>query len=81
MRVVITEKPSVARDLAKVLGVRGKSKGYLEGDGIRITWCFGHMAELVDPASYDPAWRRWDPEMLPMLPEAFEIQVRDGAKE
>lgn len=81
MRVVITEKPSVARDLAKVLGVRGKSKGYLEGDGIRITWCFGHMAELVDPASYDPAWRRWEPELLPMLPTAFEIQVRDGAKE
>lgn len=81
MRVVITEKPSVARDLAKVLGVRGKSRGYLEGDGIRITWCFGHMAELVDPASYDPAWRRWDADMLPMLPEAFDIRVREGAKE
>lgn len=81
MQIVITEKPSVARDLAKVLGVRGRSRGYLEGDGIRITWCFGHMAELVDPASYDPAWRRWEPGMLPILPQRFEIQVRDGAKE
>ena len=81
MRVVITEKPSVARDLARVLGVRGKSKGYLEGDGIRITWCFGHMAELEDPVHYDEKWRHWAPELLPMLPESMDIRVRDGAKE
>ena len=67
MRVVITEKPSVARDLAKVLGIRGKSQGYLHGEGLVIAWCFGHMAELVGPAHYNPEWKRWDPERLPML--------------
>lgn len=79
MRVVITEKPSVARDLAKVLGVRGKAQGYLHSEGLVISWCFGHMAELVDPATYNPDWKRWDPERLPMLVEEFRIQVREGA--
>ncbi len=81
MRVVITEKPSVARDLAKVLGIRGKSQGYLHGEGLVIAWCFGHMAELVGPAHYNPEWKRWDPERLPMLVEEFQIQVRSGAAE
>lgn len=81
MRVVITEKPSVARDLAKVLGIRGKAQGYLHGEGLIIAWCFGHMAELVDPAHYNPDWKRWDPERLPMLVEDFQIQVRSGAAE
>lgn len=79
MRVVITEKPSVARDLARVLGARGKANGFIAGDGLRIGWCFGHMGELVQPAHYDPAWRRWDADLLPMLPEHFEIQVRKDA--
>ncbi len=81
MRVVITEKPSVARDLARVLGARGKADGYIEGDGLRITWCFGHLAELVDPAHYDPEWRAWRAESLPMLPEAFALQLREDAKQ
>lgn len=83
MRVVITEKPSVARDLARVLGVHGKHNGYLEGvvDGMttRISWCFGHMAELVDPAHYTPEWKAWRVDKLPMLPDEFEIRVRKGA--
>ncbi|MCK6504360.1 DNA topoisomerase 3 [Myxococcota bacterium] len=81
MRIVITEKPSVARDLARVLGVRGKAEGWLEGDGLRIGWCFGHMAELEDPAHYDPAWKAWDPALLPMLPERFALRVREGAQD
>ncbi|NOY26322.1 MAG: hypothetical protein GXP62_10665, partial [Oligoflexia bacterium] len=81
MRVVITEKPSVARDLARVLGVRGRGDGYLSGDDLRIGWCFGHMAELVEPAHYDSQWRRWDAALLPMLPEHFEIQARKEAAE
>lgn len=81
MRLVITEKPSVARDLAKVLGVGGKAQGHLRGQGMAIAWCFGHMAELVDPSTYNPEWKRWDPERLPMLPEQFQIQARQGAEE
>lgn len=86
MRVVVTEKPSVARDLARVLGLRDKERGWIAGrdeDGseVAITWCFGHMAELVDPAAYDPAWKRWSTETLPMLPERFQLQAREGAAE
>lgn len=79
MRVVIAEKPSVARDLARVLGASTRRDGFLEGRGLRITWCFGHMAELVPPEAYDPGWKRWRLETLPMLPDAFEVQVREGA--
>ena len=78
MRVVVCEKPSVARDLARVLGATAKGKGFFEGAGLRVTWCYGHMAELVAPAAYDPGWRQWRPETLPMVPEAFALQLRDG---
>lgn len=81
MRVVVCEKPSVARDLARVLGARGQRKGYLEGDGLRITWCFGHLLELQDPAHYDEAWKRWSLDTLPMVPERFQVRVRKGAEE
>ena len=81
MRLVIAEKPSVARDLARVLGANARRNGYLEGNGLRISWCFGHMAELAPPETYDEAWRRWRLDTLPMLPEAFEVQVREGAEQ
>lgn len=79
MRVVIAEKPSVARDLARVLGAPTKRDGFIEGSGLRITWCFGHMAELVPPEVYDPSWKRWSLQTLPMLPDRFQVQVREGA--
>jgi len=81
MILVLAEKPSVARDIARVLGVSGRSKGFLEGDGIRVSWCHGHMAELVEPAHYDPDWKVWALNRLPMLPDRFALQVRSGAKE
>ncbi len=81
MRVVVAEKPSVARDLARVLGATQRHNGYLEGNGLCITWCFGHMAELEEPAHYDPAWRRWALDALPMLPHSFDVKLRDGAKD
>ncbi len=77
--VVIAEKPSVARDLAKVLGARTKGDGYLEGQGYRVGWCIGHLLELAPPESYDPAWKRWSQATLPMLPERFLLQPRKGA--
>lgn len=79
MRVVITEKPSVARDLAKVLGATTRRDGWLEGDGLRITWCLGHLVELEEPDHYDTAWRRWSLDTLPMLPDAFHLRVRADA--
>lgn len=79
MRVVIAEKPSVARDLARVLGATSKRDGFIEGKGLQITWCFGHMAELVPPEVYDAGWKRWALDTLPMLPDAFQVQVREGA--
>ncbi|MEZ4322753.1 MAG: DNA topoisomerase 3 [Myxococcota bacterium] len=81
MRLVIAEKPSVARDLARVLGAGSRREGYLEGNGLRISWCFGHMAELAPPETYDPDWKRWRLETLPMLPAQFEVQVREGAED
>ncbi len=76
-RLILAEKPSVARDIARVLRVAGgRAKGYI-GDGeLRISWCLGHLAELAEPASYDPAWRRWSFDNLPMLPERFGLQPR-----
>lgn len=81
MILVLAEKPSVARDIARVVGARSRQTGFIAGDGIRVTWCHGHMAELVEPAHYTPEWKAWALNRLPMLPEAFEVQVRDGAKE
>ncbi len=81
MRLVVTEKPSVARDLGRVLGVTQRRDGYLEGSGMRITWCIGHLLELCDPAHYETAWKRWDLDTLPMVPERFELQVRKGSED
>lgn len=79
MRVVVTEKPSVARDLAAVLGGFRPRDGHLEGDGTVITWCIGHLLELEEPAHYDAAWKRWSLDTLPMLPGDFDLRVRENA--
>jgi DNA topoisomerase-3 len=81
VRLVVTEKPSVARDLARVLGIQSRTRGWIEGDGLVITWCVGHLVELQEPAHYDPAWRRWALETLPMVPERFELRPRKGAQD
>lgn len=77
MKVVVAEKPSVARDLAKVLGARQRKDGYLEGDGWCITWALGHLATLKTPDEYDPALKRWSLERLPFVPERFELKPVD----
>jgi len=77
--VVIAEKPSVARDLAKVLGARTKGDGFLEGNGYRVGWCIGHLLELAQPESYDAAWKKWSTKTLPMLPAVFTTQPRKSA--
>ena len=71
MIVCITEKPSVGADIAKILGATTRRDGYFEGAGYCVTWTFGHLCTLKEPADYDPAWRRWSLSQLPMIPQHF----------
>ena len=82
MRVVLAEKPSVARDLASYLKAHSRRDGYLEGGEYQVTWAFGHLVELKDPGDYDPALKRWSLESLPFVPEKFQLRLRgdDGAR-
>ena len=75
VQLVIAEKPSVARDLARVLDVRPSGKGCFEGKGRVITWCIGHLVELDEPASYDGRWKAWRMDTLPMVPAAFKLRA------
>ncbi len=75
MKVCIAEKPSVAREIAQVLGASTKRDGYFEGNGYQVTWTFGHFCTLLPPEDYKPHWKRWDLSTLPMLPERFETKV------
>ncbi|MCK5941968.1 MAG: DNA topoisomerase III, partial [Planctomycetes bacterium] len=77
VKVVVAEKPSVARDLAKVLGANQRRDGYLEGNGWKITWALGHLATLKTPDEYDPELKRWSLERLPFVPERFELKPVD----
>src|SRR3954451_12322426 len=78
MQLVIAEKPSVARDLARVLGVRGAGKHAI-ADGQRvISWCIGHLVELEEPAAYDGRWKAWRLDTLPMIPKAFQLREVAG---
>ncbi|SCB82938.1 DNA topoisomerase III [Bacillus mycoides] len=73
--VVIAEKPSVARDIARVLKCDKKGNGYLEGSKYIVTWALGHLVTLADPESYDVKYKKWDLEDLPMLPERLKLTV------
>jgi len=81
VQLVIAEKPSVARDLARVLGMRGAGKHAIDGGGRVITWCIGHLVELEEPAAYDPAWKAWRLDTLPMLPAAFKLRPVSGTRD
>lgn len=82
MKVCIAEKPSVAREIASVLGATTKHDGYFEGNGYAVTYTFGHLCTLCEPVDYKPHWKSWDLNNLPMLPEKFQIKVsnNDGIK-
>ena len=75
MIVCIAEKPSVARDIADVLGAREKKEGYIEGNGYQVTWTFGHLCTLKEPHEYTPDWKAWRLEYLPMIPPRFGIKL------
>lgn len=76
MIVCIAEKPSVARDIANVLGALHDRGGYMEGNGYQVTWTFGHLCELKEPAEYSPMWKSWSLAQLPMIPARFGIKLK-----
>lgn len=78
MIVCIAEKPSVAREIADVLGAKLKKNGYIEGNGYQVTWTFGHLCTLKEPHDYDTKWRVWALSTLPMMPPRFGIKLIDN---
>ena len=75
MIVCIAEKPSVARDIARILGATASHEGYMEGNGYQVTWTYGHLCTLKEPGDYTPAWRSWALTQLPMVPPRFGIKL------
>ena len=76
MIVCIAEKPSVAKDIAKVLGATQSRDGYMEGNGYQVTWTFGHLCELKEPHEYNQQWKYWSLGSLPMIPPRFGIRLK-----
>ena len=75
MIVCIAEKPSVAKEIADILGARSRHDGYYEGNGYQVTWTFGHLCTLKEPHDYTPMWQRWNLSSLPMIPPRFGIKL------
>ena len=78
MIVCIAEKPSVAREIANVLGAKQSHDGYIEGNGYQVTWTFGHLCTLKEPHDYTPMWKQWSLSSLPMIPPKFGIKLIDS---
>ena len=76
MVVCIAEKPSVAREIARVLGADNQKDGYIEGNGYQVTWTFGHLCELKEPHEYTSMWKTWSLGQLPMIPPRFGIKLK-----
>ena len=77
MKVCIAEKPSVAKEIASVLGATSRRDGYYEGNGYKVTWTFGHLCRLKEPGEYYEEWKNWNLSQIPMIPERFGIKVID----
>ncbi len=77
MKLCITEKPSVAKDIASILGANVKRDGYYENEHYKVTWTYGHLCTLKEPADYTERWKRWSISVLPMIPPKFGIKVID----
>ena len=75
MIVCIAEKPSVAKDIARIIGATSARDGYMEGNGYQVTWTFGHLCELKEPDDYTPMWKHWSLAALPMIPQRFGIKL------
>ena len=77
---VLAEKPSVARDIARVLGATSRGDGYLHGNGYVVTWAVGHLAALAEPHEINPEWRLWRRDLLPILPNRWPLVVYEKTK-
>ena len=77
MKLCITEKPSVGANIAQILGANTRHDGYFEGNGYCVSWTFGHLCTLKDPADYTPFWKKWSLGQLPMIPPRFGIKLID----
>ncbi|MBV8232370.1 MAG: DNA topoisomerase III, partial [Planctomycetaceae bacterium] len=75
MWVVLAEKPSVAREIAAVLGADARRDGYFEGRGFQVTWALGHLVSLKEPEDYDPSLKQWSLATLPIVPERFALKL------
>ena len=80
MELVIAEKPSVAQSIATVLGATQRKDGYLEGNDYLVSWCVGHLVELVQPESYEEAWKKWSYDNLPIIPQEWQHEVKSDTK-
>ena len=80
MELVIAEKPSVAQSIAAVLGATQRKDGYLEGNEYLVSWCVGHLVELVQPESYEEAWKKWSYDNLPIIPQEWQHEVKSDTK-
>jgi DNA topoisomerase-3 len=78
---VLAEKPSVARDIARVLGADKRGEGYLHGNGYVVTWAIGHLVSLAQPHEINPQWRQWSFDQLPMLPSQWPLVVYERTKD
>ena len=76
MKLLIAEKPSVAQEIAAVVGADKRHTGYLEGNGWLVSWCYGHLVDLANPSAYDPALCTWELDALPILPEQLSAKVQ-----
>jgi DNA topoisomerase-3 len=79
MKVCIAEKPSVARDIAAIIGATARKDGYFEGNGYQVTWTFGHFCTLKEPHDYTDQWKYWRLEVLPMIPASFGIKLIENS--
>lgn len=80
-KLVIAEKPSVARSIAGVIGATEKHAGYLEGNGYVVSWCIGHLVSFADAGRYDERFKKWRYEDLPILPEPWQYIIPDDKKQ
>ena len=78
MKLCIAEKPSVAGEIAKIIGANQRKQGYFEGNGYAVTWTFGHLCTLKEPGDYAPEYQKWNINSLPILPEVFDVKLIDN---
>ncbi|MGC4077781.1 MAG: toprim domain-containing protein [Rubrivivax sp.] len=79
--VIVAEKPSVARDIARVVGATARGEGHLHGQGYIVTWAIGHLVTLCEPEAIDPAWKGWRFETLPMIPRAWPLSIIENTEQ